>query len=43
MTSEVLTLATFGAAVSSWMMNSWKALKSGATHFSMKSISPDSM
>ena len=43
MTSVVLTLATLGAAVSSSMMKSWNAVRSGATHFSRKSVSPESM
>ena len=39
-TSVVLTLATLGAAVSSSMMKSWNAVRSGATHLSRKSVSP---
>ena len=43
MTSVVLTLATLGAAVSSSMMKSWNAVRSGATHLRRKSVSPESM
>ncbi len=39
--SVVLTLPTFGAAVRSWMTKVWNARRSGATHFRMKSTSPD--
>ena len=42
-TSEVLTLATFSAAVSSSVRNFWKVDRSGATHLRMKSTSPLSM
>src|SRR5262249_10560567 len=41
-TSEVRTLRTCGAAVRR-DTNSWNAFMSGATHFRMKSISPDSI
>src|SRR6185436_16514461 len=40
--SEVLTLRTCGAPVSS-ATKAWNVLRSGATHFSTKSISPDSI
>src|SRR5215813_214375 len=40
--SEVLTLRTCGAAVSS-ATKAWKVFKSGATHLRMKSISPESI
>ena len=40
-TSEVRTLSTFGALVSSSMMKVWKARRSWAMHFRMKSISPE--
>ena len=40
--SEVLTLRTCGAAVSS-ATKAWKVFRSGATHLRMKSISPDSI
>src|SRR5262249_15832411 len=40
--SEVLTLRTCGAAVSS-VTKAWKVLRSGATHLRMKSISPESI
>ena len=40
--SEVLTLRTCGAPVSS-ATKAWKVLRSGATHFSTKSISPESI
>ena len=40
--SEVLTLRTCGAAVSS-VTKAWKVLRSGATHLRMKSISPYSI
>src|SRR6185436_11514961 len=39
----VFTLATLAAAVSSSITKSWKAGRSGATHFRRKSVSPDSM
>ena len=39
----VLTLATLAAVVSSSITKSWKAVRSGATHFKRKSVSPDSM
>jgi hypothetical protein len=42
-TSEVLTLATLSAAVSSSVRKLWKVDRSGATHFRMKSTSPFSM
>src|ERR1700687_2576264 len=41
-TSEVLTLRTCGAAVR-WVTKSWNVAMSGATHFRMKSTSPDSI
>src|SRR6202048_5412314 len=41
-TSDVLTLRTCGAAVR-WVTNSWNVAMSGATHFRMKSTSPDSI
>src|SRR5882724_8000364 len=41
-TSEVLTLRTCGAAVR-WVTKSWNVAISGATHFRMKSTSPDSI
>src|SRR5689334_1681554 len=40
--SEVFTLRTFGAAVS-FSTKAWKVFRSGATHFSTKSISPESI
>ena len=40
--SEVLTLRTCGAAVSS-ATKAWKVFRSGATHLRMKSISPESI
>src|SRR5438105_287015 len=40
--NEVFTLRTCGAAVSS-ATKAWKAVRSGATHLRMKSISPDSI
>ncbi len=43
MVRAVRTLSTFGVAVSSRMMKFWKACRSGTTHFSRKSTSPDSM
>ena len=42
-TREVFTLATLSAAVSSPVRKDWNVLRSGATHFRMKSISPFSM
>src|SRR6202011_5294018 len=41
-TSDVRTLRTWGAAVR-WVTNSWNVAMSGATHFRMKSTSPDSI
>src|SRR5712691_11636870 len=41
-TSEVLTLRTCGAAVRC-VTKSWNVAMSGATHFRMKSTSPDSI
>src|SRR6201996_980340 len=41
-TSEVRTLRTCGAAVR-WVTKSWNVAMSGATHFKMKSTSPDSI
>src|SRR3972149_1794735 len=41
-TSEVLTLRTLGADVS-FSTKAWKVLRSGATHLSTKSISPESI
>src|SRR6185295_11045141 len=43
MTRLVLTLATLGAAVRSFLTKSWNVERSGATHFRMKSVSPESM
>src|SRR5450759_2517471 len=40
--SEVFTLRTLGAAVS-FSTKAWKVFKSGATHLSTKSISPESI
>ena len=40
--SEVFTLRTFGAAVS-FSTKAWKVFRSGATHLSTKSISPESI
>src|SRR5262249_56512831 len=40
--SEVLTLRTCGAAVSS-ATKAWRALMSGATHLRMNSIAPESI
>src|ERR1035441_11002288 len=40
--SEVFTLRTFGAEVS-FSTKAWKVFRSGATHLSTKSISPESI